>query len=112
MPCSPMVAAAIADLDMNESYYKKLEEMFPVPPMDLHQVAIMNNALGHPKDESYRPYCMKNGCTKMPRMYRVEQGFKCWACHNVIGFDLRRINSENVGDLAATPAPKDTRSNL
>lgn len=85
----------IAELEMNEVYYKELEKMFPVPPMSLHQLAIMNNALGHPKDENYRPYCMKNGCTKMPRMYRVEKGFRCWACHSVIGFDLRRIDSQN-----------------
>jgi hypothetical protein len=95
---SVYIKRAIEEMEKNESYYKKLEEMFPVTPMNLHQVAIMNNALGHPKDENYRPYCMKNGCTKMPRMYRVEQGFKCWACHNVIGFDLRRIDSENASE--------------
>lgn len=95
---SPLVASTIARLEMSETFYRQLEEMFPGAPMTDEQVATMNHNLGHPKDASYRPYCTRNGCRDMPRMYRVEQGFKCWSCQNVIGFDLRRIVSENASD--------------
>lgn len=92
----PRVAAEVARLEMNESFYRKLEEMFPVPTMTGEQLATMNHALGHPKDADYRPYCMKLGCTRMPRMFRVAEGFACWACQNIIGFDLRRIERNPV----------------
>jgi len=76
---------------MVETFYKRMEEQHPVPRMTDDQVAIMNHALGHPKDADYRPYCLGKGCKQMPRMYRILDGFKCWSCQNEIGFDLSRI---------------------
>jgi hypothetical protein len=74
-----------------ETFYKKMEEICPVPPMADEQVKVMNEALGLVKTADYRPYCLAKGCTEMPRMYRIEKGFKCWCCQNEIGFDLKRI---------------------
>lgn len=92
------VASAVARVEMNETWYRKLEEMFPVAPMTPEQVDVMNRSLGPgmSKDAAYRPYCVHDGCRDMPRMFRIDQGFKCWSCQNTIGFDLRRIELESA----------------
>jgi hypothetical protein len=37
----------------------------------------------------WNPYCLV--CTTMERMERRDYGWECVACHNKIGFDLKRL---------------------
>jgi len=56
-------------------------------PMTDEQLGTLNKALRMTKDKSYRPYCLR--CTLGPRVALQNDGFKCWHCGNVFGFDLR-----------------------
>lgn len=88
---SPLFLQLQARFELTERMYLKLEEILPVPRMTDEQVTEMNAALGLPKDADYRPYCCRNGCKDMPRMFRIAEGFRCWSCHNEINFSLQRI---------------------
>lgn len=58
-------------------------------------LAALNKALGlgaGAKDASYRPYCLIKRCSN-PRMVLETTGFKCPACGNRIGFDLKRLRT-------------------
>ena len=80
----------IAEAEASEFRYKAIEATTNPAPMTAEEVAIMNHALAHPKDGSYRPYCLGKNCTVMPRMVLVSGGFRCWSCGNEIGFDLNK----------------------
>ncbi len=66
-----------------EKGFEKFEEHLPCDPMDDAMLDRMNSSLGLDKDRSYRPYCVRQGCELMPRMFRVREGFRCWCCNNV-----------------------------
>lgn len=42
-------------------------------------------------DDNWTPYCLADGCSRMPRMVRKEYGFQCGDCKNMIGHDCRRL---------------------
>ncbi len=73
-------------LERVEHLYKKMEEHCPCDPLTDEQLAEVNRALGfpvigpHAKTRDYRPYCVRPGCPDMPRMMRIQGGFKCWSC--------------------------------
>lgn len=86
----PAMRRLIVEGDMNEHLYLKMEGHLPCPPMSDEMLARMNKAMNFehaPKDRDYRPYCLAEGCKRMPRMMRVKEGFKCWSCFSV--WDLR-----------------------
>lgn len=88
---NPVARQLIAHGEMTERLYLKLEEHLPCPPLSDEMLARMNEAMGfrgdRAKDRDYRPYCGSNDCRRMPRMFRVKEGFRCWACQRV--WDLR-----------------------
>lgn len=96
---SPLLERMLARHDLTENLCWTLEEELPCEPMDEAMLARMNQALGfsglHAKPRGYRPYCVREGCEYMPRMFRVAEGFRCWSCNNV--WDLRS---------AAVPEPQ------
>lgn len=90
-PVSPALELLLARHDMTENLFRRMEEELPCEPMDDAMLARMNQSLGfsgaHAKDRDYRPYCVRQHCEYMPRMFRVAEGFRCWSCNNV--WDLR-----------------------
>lgn len=95
MAGSPLLERMLARHDMTENLYKKMEEHLPCEPMDDGMLARMNASLGfsgdHAKTRDYRPYCVRKGCSTMPRMMRDPKGFRCWQCGNV--WDLTENSS-------------------
>lgn len=93
---NPAIARAVAQVEMSETFYKRLEELFPCPPMSDEMLAFMNERMGFStystKDRDYRPYCGNDHCTTAPRMFRVKEGFKCWKCHRV--WDIKKQMEE------------------
>jgi hypothetical protein len=89
--CSPELERLMARNDMIENLYKKMEDSLPCQPMSDEMLARMCESLGLEKGRDYRPYCVRQGCEYMPRMFRVKEGFRCWSCNNV--WDL--TNKEN-----------------
>lgn len=88
MSCIPPTVEAVflARHRLVEEHYKELEEIDPPAPLTDGQIAEMNRSLGFKpgatnyKGQDYRPYCVRQRCEFMPRMYRVEDGFRCWCC--------------------------------
>lgn len=80
-----------------ERGYLEIEAKNPVPPLDSRQIAVMNEKLrfelGQPnsKGHDYRPYCVRDYCSRMPRMHRIKDGFRCWACGGVWDLSEHRI---------------------
>jgi len=85
----PRFALLLARARLVEGYYKTLEEADPtLQPLREEQIATMNERLGFKagddnyKGQDYRPYCIREKCDYMPRMYRIADGFRCWSCGN------------------------------
>lgn len=93
---SPFLAELVVDLHEVEHFYKAMEEGMPCEPMSDAMLTSMNRSLGFKgdaaKDRDYRPYCVREGCKRMPRMFRVPQGFMCWYCTGI--WDLSAANND------------------
>lgn len=84
--CSPLINRLVAEQEMTENLYKKMEEVMPCESMSDGMLERMNKSLGFSgessKQRDYRPYCGNEKCKRMPRMMRVKEGFQCWECHD------------------------------
>ena len=88
---TPAQRRLIAEGEMSERLYLKMEETLQPPEPDEGMLERLNLCMGfpttgsHAKGLDYRPYC--GNCSKSPRMMRHKNGFMCWHCQHI--WDLR-----------------------